>query len=124
MRISDWSSDVCSSDLHGFDLTRIARFYAGGEPASYAEGEAFQSTDPLAFHGSNGMTASLLGLHRALAEDDASAIELALRRHLLLYAIPLSAARIPLHFIGADYSLGTHPPERKCGKPHGQRPLH
>src|SRR3546814_7924371 len=32
MRISDWSSDVCSSDLHGFGrLDRIGRALEGGE---------------------------------------------------------------------------------------------
>src|SRR3546814_7370594 len=30
MRISDWSSDVCSSDLeHGFDVAALARLVAG-----------------------------------------------------------------------------------------------
>ena len=92
----------------GFDLARIARFFAGSEAGSYAEGEAFQSTDPHVFHGSNGMTASLLGLHRALAADNDDAIELATRRHLLLYAITLSAAGIPQIYMGDEYGLGNN----------------
>src|SRR3546814_17232633 len=35
MRISDWSSDVCSSDLHGDALHRtVAELYFGGQGAS------------------------------------------------------------------------------------------
>jgi len=107
----------------GFDLARIARFYAGSEPDSYAEGEAFQSSDPHAFHGSNGMAASLLGLHRALAAGDDEAIELAVRRHLLLHAIALSAAGVPLLYMGDEYGLGNHTEYRRTGDDDG-RELH
>jgi amylosucrase len=54
------------------------------------------------------MTASLLGLHRALAADNDDAIELATRRHLLLYAITLSAAGIPQIYMGDEYGLGNN----------------
>lgn len=90
----------------GFDLARISRFFSGAEPGSYAQGQPFQSADPHAFHGSNGMTASLLGLHRAIAAGDTAAIELAVRRHWLLYAITLSAAGVPLIYMGDEYGLG------------------
>ncbi|PKM06254.1 MAG: amylosucrase [Gammaproteobacteria bacterium HGW-Gammaproteobacteria-4] len=104
----------------GFDLARIARFYSGDEPDSYAEGEAFQSSDPRAFHGSNGMTASLLGLHRALAAGDDDAIATATRRHLLLYAIVLSAAGVPLIYMGDEYGLGNHSAYRRSGDDDGR----
>src|SRR3546814_10887963 len=38
MRISDWSSDVCSSDLHREDLARIMTLEQG-KPLSEARGE-------------------------------------------------------------------------------------
>lgn len=104
----------------GFDLARIARFYSGGEAGSYAEGEAFQSSDPRAFHGSNGMAASLLGLHRALTAGDDEAAELAIRRHLLLYAIALNAAGVPLIYMGDEYGLGNHRSYRDNGDTDGR----
>src|SRR3546814_12722853 len=34
MRISDWSSDVCSSDLHRCDVRRFVEISAGGVPTA------------------------------------------------------------------------------------------
>src|SRR3546814_11823900 len=38
MRISDWSSDVCSSDLAGHEVQRHARLQLGGVAAAQAHG--------------------------------------------------------------------------------------
>src|SRR3546814_5601243 len=40
MRISDWSSDVCSSDLHHAGLHKIVQFYAGRQPGYQLQGQA------------------------------------------------------------------------------------
>jgi amylosucrase len=79
-------------------LAAISRFFAGAE-GSYARGEAFQSSDPLAAHGSNGMAASLAGLEAAA---DADAEALAMRRLLLLHGLALSFGALPVLYMGDE----------------------
>jgi len=88
-----------------FDLAHAARFFAGGVPGSYARGEAFQSSGD-GVHGSNGMSAALVGIEAALAAGDAAALELAIRRLLLLYAVALAMPGIPLLYMGDELALG------------------
>src|SRR3546814_13185256 len=42
MRISDWSSDVCSSDLSADDIVQAARLYAAG-PATFVSGHGIDA---------------------------------------------------------------------------------
>src|SRR3546814_14940574 len=54
MRISDWSSDVCSSDLYG-EYTKLADYTASKDFASRAAGYGFKGVkldgnDPVAFY--------------------------------------------------------------------------
>ncbi|WP_369943190.1 alpha-amylase family glycosyl hydrolase [Xanthomonas medicagonis] len=88
-----------------FALARIAQFYAGRTSDSYARGEAFQSSGD-GVHGSNGMSAALTGIAAALAADDADALELGVRRLLLLYAVALAMPGIPLLYMGDELALG------------------
>jgi amylosucrase len=88
-----------------FALARIAQFYAGHTSDSYARGEAFQSSGD-GVHGSNGMSAALTGIAAALAADDADALELGVRRLLLLYAVALAMPGIPLLYMGDELALG------------------
>ncbi|WP_369915712.1 alpha-amylase family glycosyl hydrolase [Xanthomonas sp. NCPPB 3005] len=88
-----------------FDLAQAARFFAGGVPGSYARGEAFQSSGD-GVHGSNGMSAALVGIEAALADGDADALELGIRRLLLLYAVALAMPGIPLLYMGDELALG------------------
>src|SRR5476649_1185566 len=71
-------------------LARAARFFSGAE-GSYAIGAAFQSTDPNAAHGSNGMAASLTGLQAAGTDEERA---LALRRMLLLHGLDRKSTRL------------------------------
>lgn len=92
-------------------LARVAQFFAGAD-GSYARGAAFQSSDPNAAHGSNGMAASLAGLEAA---DTAGQRELALRRTLLLHGLALSFGALPVLYMGDelaqtnDYSYTARP---------------
>jgi amylosucrase len=76
-------------------LAAISRFFAGAD-GSYARGEAFQSSDPHAAHGSNGMAASLAGLEGASEQAPA------LRRLLLLYGLALTFGALPVLYMGDE----------------------
>ncbi|MYN26593.1 amylosucrase [Duganella sp. CY42W] len=82
-------------------LARAARFFAGAE-GSYASGAAFQSTDPNAAHGSNGMAASLAGLQTA---DNEESRELAMRRLQLLHGLALSFGALPVLYMGDELAM-------------------
>ncbi|MGO4378925.1 alpha-amylase family protein [Pseudoduganella sp. RAF19] len=103
-------------------LAAISRFFAGAG-GSYARGEAFQSSDPAAAHGSNGMAASLVGLEDASGDD-----ALALRRLLLLHGLALSFGALPVLYMGDelgqtnDYSFRDRP-DRAMDSRWLQRPL-
>lgn len=84
-------------------LAYVSRFFAGDEPASYAQGASFQATTPHAVHGSNGMTASLTGLYSA---RDADARQAAVQRLLLLYALSLFVGGLPLIYMGDELGQG------------------
>jgi amylosucrase len=89
-----------------FELNRIARFYAGDTPDSYARGRAFQSAGSDDAHGSNGMASALAGIAAAVETGDAHALALAQRRLLLLYGIAFSVAALPLIYMGDELGLG------------------
>ena len=82
-------------------LARVARFFSGAE-GSYAIGASFQSTDPNAAHGSNGMAASLTGLQSAASEEERA---LALRRMLLLHGLALSFGALPVLYMGDELAM-------------------
>jgi amylosucrase len=82
-------------------LARVARFFSGAE-GSYASGAAFQSSDPNAAHGSNGMAASLAGLQTAGSEEERV---LALDRMLLLHGLALSFGALPVLYMGDELAM-------------------
>jgi amylosucrase len=82
-------------------LARAARFFTGAE-SSYAAGASFQSTDPNAAHGSNGMAASLVGLETAQTEEERL---LAMRRLLLLHGLALSFGGLPVLYMGDELAM-------------------
>jgi amylosucrase len=89
-----------------FDLTRIARFYAGDTGDSFAQGRSFQSAGDDHVHGTNGMSSALTGIADAQARDDADALAMAERRLLLLYGIVFAAAGLPALYMGDEIALG------------------
>ncbi len=104
-------------------LAAISRFFAGAD-GSFARGEAFQSSDPRAAHGSNGMAASLVGLEGASGAET----EAALRRLLLLHGLALSFGALPVLYMGDelgqtnDYSFRQRP-DRAMDSRWLQRPV-
>lgn len=90
----------------GFDLARIARFYAGIEPGSDARGRGFQNAGDDIVHGTNGMTAALCGLDAARERGDDAALAVAEARFLLLHGLMLSAPGLPTLYMGDEIAMG------------------
>jgi len=90
----------------GFDLARIARFYAGAEPGSDARGRGFQNAGDDVVHGTNGTTAALCGLDAARERGDAAALAAAEARFLLLHGLMLAAPGLPTLYMGDEIALG------------------
>lgn len=77
----------------------VAGFLEGRVAGSFARGAAFQAHDEHSVHGSNGMTASLVGL----PDDPLAPIEpAALRRYTLLHALALWIGAVPLLYMGDE----------------------
>jgi len=106
-----------SSGQPPFSLRDVARFYANQVPGSYARGESFQSSGD-GVHGTNGMTAALTGIQAAQQEGNAAALEVAVNRLVLLYAVGLAMPGVPLIYMGDELAMGNDPsyrddPQRK-----------
>jgi amylosucrase len=80
-------------------------FYTGRFPGSFARGDYFQFNPHTRDARISGTTASLAGLEQALETGDETAIDLALRRILLLYGLVLGRAGIPLIYMGDELGL-------------------
>lgn len=80
-------------------------FYTGRFAGSFASGLPFQEHPETGDARVSGTLASLAGLERALRSGDPVAIDLAIRRIVLLHSIILSIGGIPLLYLGDE--LGT-----------------
>lgn len=83
----------------------LNQFYSGHFPDSFSRGEVFQFNPATGDGRMSGMTASLAGLEKALADNDTAGIELALRRILLLYSVIFAYGGIPLIYMGDEIGL-------------------
>jgi len=99
--------DAARVGIHnGFDHRRFLNaFYTGRFPNSFARGLPFQENPQTGDCRISGSCASLAGLEKALRDDDEAAVELAVRRILLIHGIILSIGGIPLLYLGDE--LGT-----------------
>ncbi|MDE2154534.1 MAG: amylosucrase [Xanthomonadaceae bacterium] len=80
-------------------IGKVAAFLEGRTPGSFARGAAFQTPDEDAVHGSNGMTAALVGL----PDGPLDAIDpAALRRYVLLHALAFWVGAVPLIYMGDE----------------------
>jgi amylosucrase len=83
----------------------LSDFYAGESPGTFARGARFQ-TDPLSGEArTSGSAASLAGLEAALELEDPLAVELAVRRILLLHAVAFAFGGLPLIYMGDELGL-------------------
>jgi amylosucrase len=94
-------------DARGADqrarLLHASQFFAGEVAGSYAQGAAFQASDPTVVHGTNGMAAALVGLTSAQtpAEQDA-----AKSRLVMMQALSLFVGGLPLIYMGDEWGQG------------------
>ncbi len=103
----------------------LIEFYTGRHPASFASGLPFQENPLTGDARISGSTASLAGLERALQENDPAAIELAIRRILLLHGIIFTIGGIPLIYAGDELAvLNDHSYEKDPEKSGDTRWVH
>jgi amylosucrase len=86
-------------------LIRIANFFAGQTPGSYATGASFQARADGQVHGTNGMTAALVGLSSAQRPQQ---LESAFARLKLMYGLAMSAGGTPLIYMGDELAQGNN----------------
>jgi amylosucrase len=94
-------------DARGADqrarLLHASQFYAGEVAGSYAQGATFQTSDPSVVHGTNGMTAALVGLSSAQTPADR---EVAKSRLVMMQALSLFVGGLPLIYMGDEWGQG------------------
>ena len=95
--------DAARLGINGFDHRRFLNaFYTGRFPGSFARGLPFQENPRTGDARVAGTAASLAGLEKALHEEGAPEVDLAIRRLLLLYGVVLSIGGIPLLYLGDE----------------------
>ncbi|MEO6123421.1 MAG: alpha-amylase family protein [Ilumatobacteraceae bacterium] len=83
----------------------LNEFYSGDYAMSYAHGAKFQENDETGDARISGTTASLCGIEDALLRDDDAALDAALKRMELLYAVTYAYGGIPLLYMGDEIGL-------------------
>lgn len=112
--------DAAELWINGYDHRQfLNRFYIGDFPGSFARGVPFGYNPESGDMRISGTAASLAGVEDAAVQEDDHALEMAVRRILLLYSVALSAGGIPLIYLGDeigmlnDYSYREHPDKRE-----------
>jgi amylosucrase len=105
-----WAIDDDAAASRGWDGVGhrrfLSSFYAGELDYSYAEGAHFQEDFVSGDRRTSGTTAALAGITAALRDGDDTALDAAIRRHLLLHALIASYGGIPLIYMGDELALG------------------
>ncbi len=95
--------DAAAMQIDGFwHRQYLNRFYTGEEPDSFAIGFPFQFNPRTLDMRISGTAASLAGLEQAIRNNDPHAIELSIRRILLITGITMSMGGIPLIYMGDE----------------------
>jgi amylosucrase len=87
----------------------LADFYAGDFPASFARGARFQADPETGDARTSGTAASLAGIEAGLQAGDEGAVELGIRRVLLLHAVAFAHGGLPLIYMGDELGLRNDP---------------
>ncbi len=101
-----WSfanEDAAELWVNGADhRTFLNQFYTGRFPGSFACGLPFNFNPRTGDMRISGTAASLAGLEKALAENDPEAVELAIRRIVLIQGLTIAAGGIPLIYLNDE----------------------
>jgi len=80
-------------------------FYTGEFEGSFAAGLPFQEDEQTGEGRVSGTAASLCGVERALAAKDSEALDLAIRRVLLLHAVTYTVGGMPIVYLGDEIGV-------------------
>jgi amylosucrase len=95
--------DAVRLGINGYDHRQFLNaFYTGRFAGSFARGLPFQENPKTGDCRISGSCASLAGLEKALKEETAAEVELALRRVALIHGISLTVGGIPLIYLGDE----------------------
>ena len=112
MRVHDdigWTfsdEDAARLGINGYEHRQFLNaFYTGRFEGSFSRGLPFQENPKTGDARISGTCASLAGLEKALIEETAREVDLALRRILLIHGVILTIGGIPLIYLGDE--IGT-----------------
>jgi amylosucrase len=95
--------DAAALGINAFDHRQFLNaFYTGAFEGSFARGLLFQENPKTRDARISGMCASLAGLEKAIKEETALEVEIAIQRILLLHNVILSIGGIPLIYLGDE----------------------
>jgi amylosucrase len=98
--------DAAALGINGFAHRRFLNdFFSGRFYESFARGELFQENPATGDARISGTAAALAGVEDALERGDERALDLAIRRLLLLYGIAFSFGGVPLLYMGDELAL-------------------
>ena len=83
----------------------LLQFFSGRFAGSFATGDVFQYNPETGDGRTSGSAASLVGIERALADDDPVHLEVACARLELLYAVVYAYGGIPLLYMGDELGV-------------------
>ncbi len=100
-------------------------FFTGRFAYSFARGLPFQENPRTGDCRISGTTASLAGLESALETDDPAAVDMAVRRILMLHGIIMTIGGVPLLYLGDEVAqLNDHEYLKDAAKRHDNRWVH
>lgn len=95
--------DAAAFGINAFDQRQFLNaFYSGTFPGSFARGLLFQENPKTRDARISGTCASLAGLEKAIKEETAVEVDLAIQRILLIHNVILSIGGIPLIYLGDE----------------------
>ena len=103
----------------------LNQYYTGRFEGSFARGLPFQENPKTGDLRICGTCASLAGLEKALKEETDYEVDLAIKRHLLIHGVILTAGGIPLLYLGDEIAmLNDYSYRQDPGKAHDSRWVH
>jgi len=102
--ITEEDTAAVGEDAHLHRLF-LSDFYAGDFPGSFARGARFEQDASSGEARTSGTAASLAGIEAALDAGDEVALQLGIRRVLLLHAVAFAHGGVPLIYMGDEIGL-------------------